>query len=148
MSMSEDNENKEVINKSSLQDDKFKKKVDEIRDDMFDDIKEIIFTKNKENKFIGRLPNGKFVLLNKSEDESSIQEGMPYICALRHFEKVAFAKIISSVFIPRIIFSRSKGIILVYKKKRSVVQEYLKNTKDLKDKIKELKFEKLMLIIQ
>jgi hypothetical protein len=49
---------------------------------------------------------------------------------------------------PRIIFSSSKGIILVYKKKGSVVQEHIKNTNDLKDKIKELKFEKLMLIIR
>jgi len=146
--MSENNESKEVVNKSSLQDDKFKKKVDETIDDMFVDTKEITFTKNKENKLIGRLSNGKFVLLNKSEDESSVQEGIPYICALRHFEKVAFAKIISSVFMPRIIYSSSKGIILVYKKKGSVVQEYIKNTNDLKDKIKELKFEKLMLIIR
>jgi len=145
--MSENNESKEVVNKSFLQDDKFKKKVDETVDDMFVDIKEIAFVKNKENKFIGRLSNGKFVLLNKSEDESCIQEGLPYICALRHFEKVAFAKIISPVFMPRIIFSPSKGIILVYKKKGSVVQEYIKTTDNLKDKIKELKFEKLMLII-
>jgi hypothetical protein len=48
---------------------------------MFVDTKEITFVKNKENKLIGRLSNGKFVLLNKSEDESSVQEGYHiYVC--------------------------------------------------------------------
>ena len=50
------------------------KKLDEKQDDLFADIEEIIFLKNKEKKLIGRLQNGKYVLLNKSENPEAVDE--------------------------------------------------------------------------
>ena len=137
-----------IENKTSLKDFEYQKKVAEIKDDMFDDIREIIFMANKEGKLLGRLPNGKFVLLNKSEDSKNIIAGLPYICALRHFEKVAFAKVIAQVFIPKVIFSKL-GIILVCKdEKVGSIREKIKDIHCLKDRLKDLNLKKFLVIIR
>ena len=125
------------------------KKLDEKSDDLFADIEEIIFLKNKEKKLIGRLQNGKYVLLNKSENPETVEPGLPYICSIRNLENVAFAKIIASVFIPRIILGKM-GILIVYKSKNKgeVNREIMENVASLKEKIKEEHIEKLICIIR
>ena len=139
---------KVVENKSLLKDSEYQRKMAEIKDDMFNDIQEIIFTENKEGKLIGRLSNGKFVLLNKNEDSKNIMAGLPYICVLRHFEKVAFAKVITQVFIPKVIFSKM-GIILVYKdEKEGSKREKIKNIDCLMERLKNLNLEKILVIIR
>ena len=142
------NDEQVIENKSSLKNSEYQKKVAEIKDDMFNDIKEIIFMKNKEGKLLGRLSNGKFVLLNKSEDPNNIIVGLPYVCALRHFEKVAFAKIITQVFLPRVIFSKL-GIILMCKdEKEGSTREKIKDVSNLGKRLKDLNLEKILVIIR
>ena len=134
--------------KSTLDEDKFVDIIKEKRDNYFIDLREVIFYKNKENKLMGRLTSGKYVLLHKSEDPSIVTEGLPYICVLRHLEKVAFAKVISPVFLPRVIIRRN-GIILVYKNKENkIIREKLDDISILWEKVDKLKIEKFITIIR
>ena len=141
------NDTEVMENKSLLKDSEYQKKIAEMKDDMFNDVQEIIFTENKEGKLIGRLPNGKFVLLNKNEDSKNIMAGLPYVCILRHFEKVAFAKVIAQVFIPKVIFSKL-GIILVYKDENGSKREKIKNIDYLMARLKTLDLEKILVIVR
>jgi hypothetical protein len=137
---------KDLQTKSTLEADAFKRKEEEKRNTYFTDLQEVIFYKNDNNKLMGRLINGKYVLLHKSEDPNIVEEGLPYICILRHLEKVAFAKIISPIFFPRAII-RKDEIIFVYKdKENKIKQEKLDNIEALWKKIEELKIEKFVCI--
>jgi hypothetical protein len=137
---------KDLQTKSTLEADTFKRIEEEKRNTYFTDLQEVIFYKNDNNKLMGRLANGKYVLLHKSEDPSIVEEGLPYICILRHLEKVAFAKIISRVFLPRAII-KENGIIFIYRNKENKTkQEKLDSIDILWKKIEELKIEKFVCI--
>jgi hypothetical protein len=141
---------KDLQTKSTLEADTFERIEEEKRNTYFTDLQEVVFYKNDNNKLMGRLTNGKYVLLHKSEDSSIIEEGLPYICILRHLEKVAFAKIISPVFLPRAII-RKNGIIFVHKDKENpydqkIAREKLDNIDALWERIEKLKIEKFICI--
>jgi hypothetical protein len=56
---------------------------------------------------------GKYILPNRTEDVDKIVEGMPYRCMVKNPDDcgAAFAKIISQVYIPRIIVR--KGFVII-----------------------------------
>jgi len=53
---------------------------------------------------------GKYIFPNKTEKLAGIIEGMPYRCMVKETETAGFAKIISRVFVPRIIIR--KGFVV------------------------------------
>ena len=135
-------------NKSTLDSDNFASIIKEKEDSYFVDLQIVMFSKNKDNKMMGRLDNGKYVLLHKSEDPDIITVGLPYICILRHLEKVAFAKIISPVFLPRAIV-RKNIIIFVHKDEgNKIIREKFSDVNVLLEKVYELKIEKFICILR
>ena len=59
---------------------------------------------------------GKYIFPNRTEDVDKIVEGMPYRCMVKNQKDcgAAFAKIISQVYIPRLIIR--KGFVIITKK--------------------------------
>ena len=155
-----------IQTKSTLDVDSFEKIEEKKRDNYFTDLQEVVFYKNKNNKLMGRLPSGKYVLLHKSEDPNSVTEGFPYICILKHLEKVSFAKVISPVFLPRVIVRKKKiisaahkgkenkilekrEIIFVHKNKENkIVREKLEDVDILLERIYKLEIEKFICILR
>jgi hypothetical protein len=80
-------------------------------------------------KLIGRYKNGaktgKYILPNRTEDTSKIIEGMPYRCVIKETDTGAdFAKIISRVFIPRILVKNGFVLLTVEKKQKIEHEAY------------------------
>jgi len=136
----------EIIKKSGLTKTEFESIYNAKSDNYFNDIQEVIFYKNKENRLIGRLTNGKYVLPNKSEDVNNIEEGLPYICVLRHLEKVAFAKILSPTFIPKVFLLPDKILLMEKNPDNSPKRTTFDNTDKFIEYIKLAKIEKFMCI--
>lgn len=74
---------------------------------------ELSFFKNKNGTLVSRLTNGKIVLLDRSEKEENVVEGIPYLCSIKHLPKVAFAKIINKVFLPRVLIAQNGKIFFL-----------------------------------
>ena len=61
---------------------------------------------------------GKYIFPNRTEDTEKIIEGMPYRCMVKNPDEcgAAFAKIISQVYIPRIIIRRGFVVLALHGK--------------------------------
>jgi len=59
---------------------------------------------------------GKYIFPNRTEDVSKIIEGMPYRCMVKNPDEcgAAFAKIISQVYIPRLIIRRGFVVLALH----------------------------------
>jgi len=98
---------------------RFEEKVAKKTDDLFTDLRCLPFSwvdqPDGSKKLMSRLPNGKVVFLDKSEDPSKVRVGVSYICAVYEREKVAFAKIICEEYIPKINILPSKMVSSVWR---------------------------------
>jgi len=79
---------------------------------VFDKREVLTFFRNKEGKIISRLPNGKYVFLNRGEREDNLELGIPYECLVKELESYAFAKLVNRVFLPQIILNGDRLIYL------------------------------------
>ena len=118
--------------------------------DLFVEKEILTFFKNGSNVIMSRLMNGKYVFLNKGEKKENMTLGMPYICAIKELDTVAFAKIISSVFIPRILLIRDEEtktdkIMLVDEKEDGIERIFIKK-EDIVDVMS--KYKKVLVINQ
>ena len=114
-------------------------------ENLFVDLEEISFYQSSNGNILGRLQNGKFVIPNRSEDQSKIILNLPYVCAIRNLENVAFAKLLAPVYTPRVIV-RTDRFILVEQHNDKVTQEIFLTEREIKDKIVESKLTKFMVI--
>lgn len=114
------------------------KEENDTKSNMFDQQYELIFFKNTDGKIMSRLPNGKYTFLNRGEIDSNLVLGLPYLCQVREFENYAFAKIISSVFIPRILILKDERILVIYKEGDDVKRE-IRPLTDLLEYVTKLK---------
>ena len=110
---------------------------------VFDKQYELIFFKNVDGKIMSRLPNGKYTFLNRGEIEKNLVLGLPYLCQVRELENYAFAKIISSVFIPRILVLKDERILVIYKDQDNVKRE-VKPLSDLMEYV--MRFKEAMVV--
>ena len=92
--------------------------------------------------FVSRLPNGKVCLRDRKEKVEPI-EGIEYECKVKELEKVAFARIICEVFLPRIIMKDDELIIVTKDEDGNVKRETMKMIKKAIEKIDD---EKIMII--
>lgn len=92
--------------KLGLSRERFEEKVLEKQNDLFTDLRCLPFSwvdqPDGSKKLMSRLPNGKIVFLDKSDDPSKVRTDISYICAVYERDKVAFAKIICEEYIPKI----------------------------------------------
>lgn len=68
---------------------------------------------------------GKYIFPNRTEDVEKIIEGMPYRCMVKNPDDcgAAFAKVISQVYIPRLIIR--KGFVIITLKDKSSKVEHV-----------------------
>lgn len=120
-----------------ISDDKFEEEISDKQNEFFTQLHNgIVFSWEKqpkgENKLMGRLPNGKIVFLDRSENSEKVKEGIPYICLIYEPDelngkpgRVAFAKIVSEEYVPRIIVQPSNMVSVIYRKDNGEVRRKL-----------------------
>ena len=101
----------------SKTDEEFKQYVEEKKDERFKDIRSLIFSwvpqEDGSKKLMSRLPNGKFVFLDKYE-RFQVKPGRAYLCLVYETEKVAFAKVLCEEQEPIIWVLPNKLVTLRY----------------------------------
>lgn len=113
-------EAKQKKGKLGMSEDEFEKIISEKQDELFSDLRSLIFEwkeqeKSNEKKLMSRLPNGKIVFLDRSDDPEDIKTGTPYICAVYEREREAFAKTICEEYKPKIYVLPSHLVNVVYR---------------------------------
>jgi hypothetical protein len=100
----------------------------------------LVFRKDG-NTYVSRLKNGKVCLLDKKE-KFEVEVGLEYECLVKELPSVAFARVLSEAFIPRIILKENEVMIITQtdgETKRDIVE----NINEALEKINE---ERIMLI--
>ena len=104
----------------------FEEKILEKQDDQFSQLMSIIFgwkiQTDGSKKMMSKMPNGKALFPDKSEDVDKIESGIPYICLVFEPEvnpdgttaKQAYAKIICEEYIPIIYVPKSRMPVMVW----------------------------------
>lgn len=113
-------EAKDRKGKLGMSNDEFDQIVKDKQDELFSDLRSLIFEWRdqddvKEKKMMSRLPNGKVVFLDRSDDPNKMKTGTPYICAVFEREREAFAKIICEEYKPKIYVLPSHLVNIVYR---------------------------------
>ena len=112
-------EAKEKKGKLGMSDEEFESIVEGKQDELFTDLRSLMFQwkeqENGENKLMSRLPNGKVVFLDRSDDPDTINTDTPYICAVYEREREAFAKIVCEEYRPKIYVLPSHLVRIVYR---------------------------------
>lgn len=107
----------------------FENIVEDKQDELFTDLRSLIFQwKEQEDgdpKMMSRLPNGKVVFVDKSDNPDDIKTDTPYICAVYERDREAFAKIICEEYKPKIYVLPSHLVRLVYKDEKDDTQQEL-----------------------
>ena len=110
---------KRVIGKDG---DNFEKEILDKQDSLFTDIMCVTFgwkmQPDESKKLVSKLPNGKIIFPDRSEDMSQIEPGIPYICLVYEREREAFAKVCCEEYQPKIYVPTSRMPSLVYKDRR------------------------------
>jgi len=90
----------------------FKNQVLAKQDNLFKDIMCIVFgwklQPDGSKKLVAKLPNGKIIFPDRSEQQTTVEPGVPYICLVYEREKEAFAKICSEEYQPKIYITSSR----------------------------------------
>jgi len=115
-------EAKQKKGKLGMSEDEFENIISEKQDELFSDLRSLIFewkeqSKSNEKKLMSRLPNGKIVFLDRSDDPEETKTGTPYICAVYERDREAFAKIICEEYKPKIYVLPSHLVNVVYRDK-------------------------------
>jgi hypothetical protein len=96
-------------------------KIIDKQDAFFSDIMVVVFgwkiQPDKSRKLVSKLPNGKIIFPDRSEQVERIEPGIPYICLVYEREREAFAKICAEEYQPKIYVPSSKVVSLIYKTK-------------------------------
>lgn len=112
-------EAKDKKGKLGMSEDEFEKRIEEKQDDLFTDLRSLIFQwkeqDDEEKKIMSRLPNGKVVFLDRSDDPEDVKTDTPYICAVYEREREAFAKIVCEEYRPKIYVLPSHLVRVVYR---------------------------------
>lgn len=95
------------------------KSILEKQDILFKDIYCVTFgwklQKDKSRKLVSKMPNGKILFPDRSEDTQEIEPGLPYLCLVYEREKEAFAKIVCEEYQPKIYVPTTRIPRMVYR---------------------------------
>lgn len=112
--------------KLGMSSNEFEDIINEKQDELFTDLRSLIFQWKEQDdgakKMMSRLPNGKVVFLDRSDDPEEIKTDTPYICAVYEREREAFAKVICEEYKPKIYILPSHIVHLVYKDDKDKTQ--------------------------
>jgi len=91
----------------------------EKQDGLFKDIMIVTFgwrlQEDGTRKLVSRLPNGKFLFPDRSENIQDIEPGIPYVCLVYEREREGFAKIISEEYQPKIYVPTHRVPVMVWR---------------------------------
>jgi len=111
MSIDEAKEKKGVTGKDATE---FEEEVTSKQDNLFTDIMSVVFgwkeQPDKSKKLVSKLPNGKIIFPDRSENIEKVEAGIPYICLVYEREREAFAKVCSEEYRPK-IFVQANGLV-------------------------------------
>jgi len=97
----------------------FENEITSKQDLLFKDIYCVTFGWKKQDdgskKLVSKMPNGKILFPDRSEEMQEIDPGTPYICLVYEREREAFAKVICEEYQPKIFVPSSKIPHMVYR---------------------------------
>ena len=118
---------------------KFKDEVSEKQDNLFTDIMSVVFgwkvQPNGDKKLVSKLPNGKIIFPDRSEQSESVQPGVPYICLVYEREREAFAKICSEEYQPKIFIPESRMITMVWRDESGKVRRVVPHENSYEERL-------------
>jgi len=89
------------------------------QDTLFKDIMSVVFgwkiQEDGGKKLVSKLPNGKIIFPDRSEQQEKIEPGTPYICLVYERDREAFAKICSEEYQPKIFIPSSRVLTMVWR---------------------------------
>jgi len=89
------------------------------QDTLFNDIMCVTFgwkvQEDGSRKLVSKMPNGKILFPDRSEDMKEIEPGTPYICLVYEREREAFAKVVCEEYQPKIYVPSSKIPSMVWR---------------------------------
>ena len=99
----------------------FKSDIASKQDNLFSDIMSVVFgwkiQEDGGKKLVSKLPNGKIIFPDRSEQKEKVEPGVPYICLVYEREREAFAKICSEEYQPKIFVPSSRMLTMVWRDK-------------------------------
>ena len=117
---------KEKKGKLGMSNEEFETIIHRKQDELFSDLRSLIFQWKKqesgEKKLMSRLPNGKVVFLDRSDNPEDINTGAPYICAVYEREREAFAKVVCEEYQPKIFVPSSRIPHMVYRDEKGNIR--------------------------
>ena len=97
----------------------FKEEISGKQDNLFKDIMSVVFgwkiQADGSKKLVSKLPNGKIIFPDRSEQHEKVEPGVPYICLVFEREREAFAKICSEEYQPKIFIPSSRMLTMVWR---------------------------------
>jgi len=119
--------------------DKFKEEVSEKQDTLFTDIMSIVFgwkiQPNGDKKLVSKLPNGKIIFPDRSEQSEAVQPGVPYICLVYERDREAFAKICSEEYQPKIFIPGSRMLTMVWRDEKGNIRRKIPKENSYEERI-------------
>jgi len=119
----------DVKNLTGLQGERAKKLEEEIiskQDQLFKDVYCVTFgwklQEDKSKKLVSKMPNGKILFPDRTEDTREIEQSTPYICLVYEREREAFAKIICEEHQPKIYIPSSRIPHMVWRDDKGVIR--------------------------
>jgi len=98
---------------------KLEKQILDKQDLLFKDIMCVTFgwkvQEDGKQKLVSKLPNGKILFPDRSENMDEIEPGIPYLCLVYEREREAFAKIICEEYQPKIFVTSYRMPYIVYR---------------------------------
>jgi hypothetical protein len=96
------------------------------QDQLFKDIYCVTFgwkiQEDKSRKLVSKMPNGKILFPDRTEDMKEIEPSTPYICLVYEREREAFAKVICEEYQPKIFIPSSRIPHMVWRDEKGVIR--------------------------
>jgi len=116
MTIDEAKQRKGVIGKAATE---FEGEIVNKQDNLFSDIMSVTFgwkiQDDGSRKLVSKLPNGKIIFPDRSEQIEELEPGVPYICLVYEREREAFAKVCSEEYQPKIFIPSSRMPTMVWR---------------------------------
>jgi len=96
------------------------------QDSLFKDMYCVTFgwkvQEDKSRKLVSKMPNGKILFPDRSENMEEIEPGTPYLCLVYEREREAFAKVICEEYQPKIFIPSSRIPHMVWRDEKGTIR--------------------------
>lgn len=117
----------------------FEKDVVEKQDHLFTDIMSVVFgwktQPDNSKKLVSKLPNGKIIFPDRSEELERLEPGVPYICLVYEREREAFAKICAEEYQPKIFVLANRIVTMVWRNEKGKLENKMPHANTFEERI-------------